>query len=85
MGIGLPKEQMNQLWALADEDGQGTLDYVEFAKRFSKFKASRSLHRSASAGRVPVERKSQGLSWGASDSKLTHEDVVGAGGRGGWG
>jgi len=46
-GIDLPKAQCEQLWAMADEDGTGNLQYQEFARKFASYKASHSLHRHA--------------------------------------
>jgi Ca2+-binding EF-hand superfamily protein len=46
-GVDLPKPQLEQLWKMADEDGTGNLQYQEFARKFSAYKASHSLHRHA--------------------------------------
>ena len=37
-GIELPAEQMEQLWRTADEDGTGSLQYQEFARKFASYK-----------------------------------------------
>ncbi|CAD7960204.1 unnamed protein product [Amoebophrya sp. A25] len=46
-GLDLPQDQVDKLWAMADEDGTGNLQYQEFARKFSTYKASHSLHRHA--------------------------------------
>ncbi|CAD7935507.1 unnamed protein product [Amoebophrya sp. A120] len=46
-GIDLPKNQVEQLWSIADDDGGGNLQYQEFARKFASYKASHSLHRHA--------------------------------------
>lgn len=47
VGIDLPPAQREQLWKMADEDGTGNIQYQEFARKFSSYKASHSLHRHA--------------------------------------
>jgi Ca2+-binding EF-hand superfamily protein len=46
-GIDLPKDQVNRLWEMADEDGSGVLHYTEFARKFASYKATHTLHRHA--------------------------------------
>jgi len=44
-GVDLPKNQLERLWKMADEDGSGVLIYTEFARKFAAYKATGSLHR----------------------------------------
>eukprot|EP00746_Dinoflagellata_sp_MGD_P164880 gnl/MRDRNA2_/MRDRNA2_93814_c0_seq1.p1 gnl/MRDRNA2_/MRDRNA2_93814_c0~~gnl/MRDRNA2_/MRDRNA2_93814_c0_seq1.p1 ORF type:complete len:513 (+),score=84.59 gnl/MRDRNA2_/MRDRNA2_93814_c0_seq1:187-1725(+) len=44
-GLDLPKDQLERLWRMADEDNSGVLIYTEFARKFAAYKATGSLHR----------------------------------------
>lgn len=44
-GVDLPKDQLERLWRMADEDNSGVLIYTEFARKFASYKATGSLHR----------------------------------------
>merc|ERR1719253_2039407 len=47
VGIDLPPQQREQLWKMADEDNTGNIQYQEFARKFSTYTATASLHRHA--------------------------------------
>jgi len=46
--IDLPPQVLEEMWNLADADGSGAINYLEFCRKFSTFNASHSLHRHAS-------------------------------------
>lgn len=43
VGVSLPDNQFKDIWALADQDGSGYINYGEFCKKFSVYKASKAL------------------------------------------
>jgi Ca2+-binding EF-hand superfamily protein len=72
-GVDLPKEQLNRLWEMADEDQSGVLHYTEFARKFANYKATHSLHRHA-GHKSEADAKAvalHGVSAGARMAKTT--------------
>lgn len=56
-GIDLPKEQLERLWELADADASGILNFREFSKKFTKYRASHQRNVAVSENKLKTAKE----------------------------
>mmetsp|Transcript_23084 Transcript_23084/g.50828 ORF Transcript_23084/g.50828 Transcript_23084/m.50828 type:complete len:565 (-) Transcript_23084:353-2047(-) len=68
IGMDLPKCQYDRLWELADINANGTIDFVEFSQRFSRYKYTKAVHRKGSRTDFGTRRRTtEEHSWGVPE------------------